>query len=109
MVSRGLAGSTSEAAQLQQQASYAFRVIGQQIRQAGSMELALSTNTASTSKVPYKLYQDSARTAEWDAANLLSKTGNGKDQAIPVYAKLAGDTNVEAGSYADTVVATVTY
>ena len=49
MVSRGLAGSTSEAAQLQQQASYAFRVIGQQIRQAGSMELALSTNTASTS------------------------------------------------------------
>ncbi|WP_374574876.1 spore coat U domain-containing protein [Acinetobacter sp.] len=76
---------------------------------AGSGAMSNKTNTASTSKVPYKLYQDSARTAEWDAANLLSKTGNGKDQAIPVYAKLAGDTNVEAGSYADTVVATVTY
>lgn len=76
---------------------------------AGSGEMSNITNTTSTSKVPYKLYQDSARTAEWDAANLLSRTGNGKDQTIPVYAKLAGNTNVEAGSYVDTVTATVTY
>lgn len=76
---------------------------------AGSGEMSNITNTMSTSKVPYKLYQDSARTAEWDAANLLSRTGNGKDQTIPVYAKLAGNTNVEAGSYVDTVTATVTY
>ena len=68
-----------------------------------------NTNLSSTSKVPYKLYQDAARTAEWDATNLLSKTGSGKDQAIPVYAKLAGDTNVEAGNYVDAVTATVTY
>ena len=68
-----------------------------------------NTNTGSTSKVPYKLYQDAARKTEWDAINLLGKTGSGKDQAIPVYAKLAGDTNVEAGNYVDTVVATVTY
>jgi spore coat protein U-like protein len=68
-----------------------------------------NTKLSSASKVPYKLYQDAARTAEWDASNLLSKTGNGKDQAIPVYAKLAGDTNVEAGNYVDTVIATVTY
>ncbi|UJA01462.1 hypothetical protein GBN93_11140 [Acinetobacter johnsonii] len=75
---------------------------------AGTGEMS-NTNTSSTSKVPYKLYQDSTRTTEWDAVNLLSKTGNGKDQAIPVYAKLAGNTNVEAGTYVDTVVATVTY
>ena len=68
-----------------------------------------NTNTGSTSKVPYKLYQDAARKTEWDAINLLGKTGSGKDQTIPVYAKLAGDTNVEAGNYVDTVVATVTY
>lgn len=73
---------------------------------AGTGEMS---NTTTTSKVPYKLYQDSTRTTEWDAVNLLSKTGNGKDQAIPVYAKLAGNTNVEAGTYVDTVVATVTY
>jgi spore coat protein U-like protein len=68
-----------------------------------------NTNAASTSKVPYNLYQNSARTTEWNATNVLSNKGNGKDQAIPVYAKLAGDTNVEAGNYVDTVVATVTY
>ena len=68
-----------------------------------------NTNAASTSKVTYNLYQNSARTTEWNATNVLSNKGNGKDQAIPVYAKLAGNTNVEAGNYVDTVVATVTY
>lgn len=42
MVSRGITGTVSEATLLQQQAAYAFRVIGQQIRQAGSMELNLN-------------------------------------------------------------------
>lgn len=42
MVSRGVSSTVSEASTLQQQASYAFRVIGQQIRQAGSMELRLT-------------------------------------------------------------------
>ena len=79
-----------------------------QIALAGSGAMS-NTNLVSTSKVPYKLYQDAARTTEWKDANLLKKTGNGKDQAIPVYAKLDGNTNVEAGNYVDTVVATVTY
>ena len=39
MVSRSVSGTVSEASQLQQQASYAFRVIGQQLRQAGSRQL----------------------------------------------------------------------
>ena len=39
MVSRGISGTVSEASQLQQQASFAFRVIGQQLRQAGSRQL----------------------------------------------------------------------
>ena len=39
VVSRGISGTVSEASQLQQQASYAFRVIGQQLRQAGSRQL----------------------------------------------------------------------
>ena len=33
MVSRGVSGTVTDASQLQQQASYAFRVMGQQIRQ----------------------------------------------------------------------------
>lgn len=68
-----------------------------------------NTDTSSTSKVPYKLYQDPARTIEWNTDSLLSNSGNGKDQPIHVYAKLAGNTNVEAGTYVDTVLATITY
>lgn len=39
MVSRGVSGTVSDASQLQQQAAYAFRVISQQLRQAGSLRL----------------------------------------------------------------------
>ncbi|PVY89776.1 type IV pilus assembly protein PilW [Acidovorax sp. 99] len=46
MASRGISGTVSEATSLQQQASYAFRVIGQQIRQAGSLELNLKPSIA---------------------------------------------------------------
>lgn len=45
MVSHGASSTVTEAAQLQQQASYAFRILGQQIRQAGSLELNLDTET----------------------------------------------------------------
>lgn len=55
MASRGISGTVSDATALQQQASYAFRVMGQQIRQAGSLELSLSPSVAgsSTSGVNY--------------------------------------------------------
>ena len=52
MASRGVSGTVSDATQLQQQASYAFRVLGQQVRQAGSMELNLDTEKASGSTAP---------------------------------------------------------
>lgn len=42
LVSRQLSSSTSEAARLQQQASYALRIIGQQVRQAGALRLDLA-------------------------------------------------------------------
>lgn len=41
LVSRGFTAATVDASSLQQQASLAFRVIGQQIRQAGSLRLDL--------------------------------------------------------------------
>ena len=41
MVSRGVSGTGSDASEIQQQGSYAMRVIGQQIRQAGSLKLDL--------------------------------------------------------------------
>ncbi len=42
LVSRQLSSTTSEAARLQQQASYALRIIGQQVRQAGALRLDLA-------------------------------------------------------------------
>ena len=44
MISRSVSGTVTDASQIQQQASYAFRVIGQQLRQAGSMRLNLAAN-----------------------------------------------------------------
>jgi len=44
LVSRGMSGTVSDAAQLQQRAAYALRIIGQQVRQAGSMQLKLGAN-----------------------------------------------------------------
>lgn len=44
MISRTVSGTVTDASQLQQQASYAFRVLGQQLRQAGSMRLNLAAN-----------------------------------------------------------------
>lgn len=41
MVSRGITGTVSDAATIQQQAAYAMRVMGQQLRQAGSLYLDL--------------------------------------------------------------------
>lgn len=52
MASRSASGTVSDATQLQQQASYAFRVLGQQIRQAGSLELNLDVEKAPGSTTP---------------------------------------------------------
>lgn len=41
LISRHISGTVSDATHLQQQAGYIFRVIGRQVRQAGSIELSL--------------------------------------------------------------------
>ena len=51
MISRQVSGSVSEASQLQQQAAQAFRSIGQQARQAGSLRLNLAYAKNSTQEV----------------------------------------------------------
>lgn len=69
----------------------------------------IMSKSGSASTIGYGLFKDQTHTAMWDATNHLAGTGTGNSQALPVYAKLAGNTNVEAGDYVDTVVATVTY
>lgn len=46
MASRGITSTVSDATSLQRQAAYAFRLMGQQIKQAGSLELSLSPSIA---------------------------------------------------------------
>jgi type IV pilus assembly protein PilW len=52
MVSRGVTGSVSDVSDLQQQASYAFRVIGSQLRQSGSIKLKLSATKLDNDPTP---------------------------------------------------------
>lgn len=74
---------------------------------AGNGKMSNTSNSGST--IAYDMFQDAQYAKAWDKTNLLSNTGSGNAQTLPVYAKLAGNTNVEAGNYLDTVTATVTY
>lgn len=61
--------------------------------------------------VPYGLYRDAARTQLWgnvSNTDTQSGTGTAATQSIPVFGRVPG-TNVPAGTYLDTVTATVTY
>ncbi|QXL85709.1 PilW family protein [Comamonas sp. NLF-1-9] len=52
MASRGISGTVSDASQLQQQGAYAMRVIGNQLRQAGSLYLNPDPASAGTGADP---------------------------------------------------------
>jgi len=68
-------------------------------------------NDGGTNYISYSLFQDSARTTAWGntAATGVVHTGTGTLTSISVYGQMAAAQNVPAGSYSDTVVATVTF
>lgn len=53
MVSRGISGTVTDASMIQQQAAYAMRVIGTQMRQAGSLRVNLNYDAAVVAE-PYQ-------------------------------------------------------
>jgi spore coat protein U-like protein len=59
----------------------------------------------------YSLYQDSGLSTVWGntAGTGVSHTGTGTLTALTVYGSVAGGQSVPAGSYSDTVVATITF
>lgn len=64
-----------------------------------------------TSFVPYGLYRDAGRTLFWGnviGTDTVAGTGNAGNQSIPVFGRVPS-TNAPAGTYVDTVIATVTY
>jgi spore coat protein U domain-containing protein, fimbrial subunit CupE1/2/3/6 len=66
---------------------------------------------AGTDVLAYTLYQDTGRTTVWGntAGTGVADTGNGTAQAVTVYGAVTAGQNVPAGSYSDTVIATVTF
>lgn len=78
-----------------------------------SVTSRLMKRSSGTETIPYSLYRDAAMTQNWGngTSDVQGGTGNGTDQSIPVYGRVLGSSNVNvpAGSYADTITATVTY
>lgn len=66
---------------------------------------------AGTSYLSYALYSDTARSVVWGdtTATGVAYTGTGTATALTVYGSVAAGQNVPTGSYADTVLATVTF
>lgn len=74
MASRGISGTVSDATGIQQQAGYAIRVIGQQLRQAGSLYLNLNPSNVSV--------QDTAVAAAAPVAFEASVTASGSGNSF---------------------------
>jgi len=64
----------------------------------------------SSNVMSYQLYSDSGRTSVWNNDTGVSHTGTGSEVTLTVYGKVpAGQNTLPAGSYNDTVQATVTF
>ena len=68
--------------------------------------------TNGTQFVNYALYRDGSRSQAWGAlgsGNELTGTGDNTDQLVPVYGRVPSGQSVGAGTYLDTVTATIAY
>jgi spore coat protein U-like protein len=93
--------------------SVAHIQMGQGLNPVGANEAAPVRQMASgLNRLAYWLYTDAARTDAWGNTSVtgVDHTGTGATSgAIAVYGSVPGAQNVPAGSYADTVQATVTF
>ena len=68
---------------------------------------------AGANYLSYELYQESARSTVWgNSGSALLSPGAAPSKAartFPVYGRIAGNQDIPAGSYSDTVVATVNF
>jgi len=66
--------------------------------------------TSGANTLGYQLFSDSGRTANWgNGADTVAGTGTGTSQAQTVYGRIPQGTVPAAGSYTDTVVATINF
>lgn len=57
----------------------------------------------------FELYSDAGRTTVWNDTTTVAGTGSGSAQDLTVYGRLPGSQGLIAGSYTETITATVTY
>ncbi|MDM0045083.1 spore coat U domain-containing protein [Variovorax dokdonensis] len=69
------------------------------------------TTSGNADTVPYRLYSNAARTAQWGSlsSNDVEGTGNGATQSLTVYGRVPGLPNVRPDNYKDTVTVNVVY
>ena len=113
MVSRGISGTVSDSSEIQQQASYAFRMLGQQLRQTGSIKLKLSAATDINDNsdplvgdpVAFEVnFTDTSTGGDGSIFTLATDTLNGNDApGTGEYALTVGYRNYKEPVYTDTV------
>jgi spore coat protein U-like protein len=59
--------------------------------------------------LPYSLSTEASQATVWEGLTGVAHTGTGTATVLTVYGRIAAGQNVPAGTYADTVVATVTF
>ncbi|MDR5782102.1 spore coat U domain-containing protein [Caballeronia sp. LZ065] len=71
------------------------------------------TKNGGTEQVQYQLYTTPALTLPWgdgtNGTSVVAAVGTGSNQAITVYGRVPPQTTPSAGTYTDTIVATITY
>lgn len=79
----------------------------------GSGNTRSVSSNGGTTLIPYRLYSDSARTNIIDVNTPITLASNGSPQNIPIYGRIVpadqSNTAPAAGTYVDTVVATLAW
>jgi spore coat protein U-like protein len=78
----------------------------------GTTTTRLMKHASTASTVPYKMYSDAARTANWGNSTSDDVNGTGTGSAVnhTVYGRVPAQAVApQAGSYSDTVTVTITY
>lgn len=79
----------------------------------GSASVRNMSSDGGTTRIPYRLYSDSARSSEVALNGAIPLTADGTAQNIPIYGRVLpadqSTTAPAAGTYTDTVVATIAW
>jgi spore coat protein U-like protein len=71
------------------------------------------TRGGGTDQVHYQLYQNASYSTAWGdgsaGTSTMAGAGTGSSQSLTVYARVQAQTTPTAGTYVDTVIATITY